>query len=70
MLTNSCWQYNETIHDLLAPVDKNDLKNDAWGQDKKGEQKEKHSIKHDPRTGQTHVTGAQAICVSPWVPSC
>ncbi|KAI4518177.1 C-terminal kinesin [Schizophyllum commune Loenen D] len=53
--------YNETIHDLLAPVDKNDLKNDTWGQDKKGEQKEKHSIKHDPRTGQTHVTGATTL---------
>uniref|UniRef100_D8Q2L2 C-terminal kinesin n=1 Tax=Schizophyllum commune (strain H4-8 / FGSC 9210) TaxID=578458 RepID=D8Q2L2_SCHCM len=53
--------YNETIHDLLAPVDKNDLKNDNWGQDKKGEQKEKHSIKHDPRTGQTHVTGVTTL---------
>ncbi|KAL1725306.1 C-terminal kinesin [Schizophyllum commune] len=53
--------YNETIHDLLAPVDKNDLKSDSWGQDKKGEQKEKHSIKHDPRTGQTHVTGATTL---------
>ena len=59
MQANRCLQYNETIHDLLAPVDKNDLKSDSWGQDKKGEQQEKHSIKHDPRTGQTHVTGSE-----------
>ncbi|KAL1745533.1 C-terminal kinesin [Schizophyllum fasciatum] len=54
--------YNETIHDLLAPVDRAD---GGWGQERRGEQqKEKHAIKHDPRTGQTHVTGATLIPLS------
>ncbi|KAM6496531.1 kinesin domain containing protein [Amanita muscaria] len=41
--------YNETIHDLLAPVNSN------------SSSEKKHEIKHDPKTGSTRVTDVTVV---------